>query len=120
MTPNTILKKIKLGETVTQEFKRCGNGIHSDVYETVCSFLNRFGGDILLGVDDDGNIEGVPENAVRDLTRNFINCLNNPSLFNPVCTATIEPISVDEKIVLWVYVPNASQVFSFKGRVYDR
>lgn len=32
MTPNTILKKIRLGETVTQEFKRCGNGIHSDVY----------------------------------------------------------------------------------------
>ena len=120
MTPNTILKKIRLGETVTQEFKRCGNGIHSDVYETVCSFLNRFGGDIFLGVDDDGNIEGVPENAVRDLTRNFINCLNSPSLFNPVCTATIEPISVEEKIVLWVYVPNASQVYSFKGKVYDR
>ena len=59
MTPNTILKKIKLGETVTQEFKRCGTGIHSDVYETVCSFLNRFGGDILLGVDDNGNIYTV-------------------------------------------------------------
>lgn len=116
MTPNTILKKIKLGETVTQEFKRCGNGIHSDVYETVCSFLNRFGGDILLGVDDNGNIEGVPENAVRDLTRNFINCLNNPSLFNPVCTATIEPISVEKKIVLWVYVPNASQVYSLREK----
>ncbi|HBP09077.1 MAG TPA: transcriptional regulator [Treponema sp.] len=120
MTPNTVLKKIKLGETVTQEFKRCGNGIHSDVYETVCSFLNRFGGDIFLGVDDGGNIEGVQENAVRDLSRNFINCLNNPSLFSPVCTATIEPISIEGKIVLWIYVPNASQVYTLKGKVYDR
>ena len=43
-------KKIKtildMGETIGVEFKRCGNGIESDVYETVCSFLNRFGGDI--------------------------------------------------------------------------
>ena len=41
---------LKIGETVAVEFKRCGNGIESDTYETVCSFLNRFGGDIFLGV----------------------------------------------------------------------
>lgn len=40
--------------------KRCGSGIESDVYETVCSFLNRFGGDILLGVEDNGNPIGIP------------------------------------------------------------
>ena len=43
-------KKIKtivdIGENIAGEFKRCGNGIASDVYETVRSFLNRFGGDI--------------------------------------------------------------------------
>ena len=45
-------KKIKtildIGETIAVEFKRCGNGIESDVYETVCSFLNQFGGGIQL------------------------------------------------------------------------
>ena len=55
-------KKIKaildIGETIAVEFKRCGNGIESDVYETVCSFLNRFGGDIFLGVLDDGTVLG--------------------------------------------------------------
>ena len=39
-----------VGETVAVEFKRCSNGIESDTYETVCSFLNRYGGDIFLGV----------------------------------------------------------------------
>ena len=34
---------LKIGETIAVEFKRCGNGIENDVYETVCSFLNRFG-----------------------------------------------------------------------------
>ena len=33
---------LTIGETVAVEFKRCGNGIESDTYETVCSFLNRF------------------------------------------------------------------------------
>lgn len=36
-----------IGETVAVEFKRCGNGIENDTYESVCSFLNRFGGDLL-------------------------------------------------------------------------
>lgn len=31
---------LTIGETVAVEFKRCGNGIESDTYETVCSFLN--------------------------------------------------------------------------------
>ena len=49
-----IVEKLKIvlavGETVAVEFKRCGSGISADTYETVCSFLNRFGGDIYLGI----------------------------------------------------------------------
>ena len=116
----SIQKKISLGESVSLEFKKCSNGIHSDVYETVCSFLNRFGGEILLGVEDDGTVTGIPQKAVNDLIRNFINCINNPALFNPVCSATIEPVFIDDKIILKIFVPNASQVHTFKGKVYDR
>ena len=54
---------LKIGETVAVEFKRCGNGIESDTYETVCSFLNRFGGDIFLGVLDDGYRAGSTEKS---------------------------------------------------------
>jgi len=43
------------GEGLTLEFKTCRNAINRDVYETVCAFLNRHGGIILLGVEDDGN-----------------------------------------------------------------
>ena len=41
---------LTIGETVAVEFKRCGNGIENDTYETVCSFLNRFGGDLFMGI----------------------------------------------------------------------
>lgn len=56
---------LKIGETAAVEFKRCGNGIESDVYETVCSFLNRFGGDLFMGVLDDGTVLGVPQKATH-------------------------------------------------------
>ena len=59
MDLNELKSILKVGETVAVEFKRCGNGIENDVYETVCSFLNRFGGDIFLGVEDDGTVLGV-------------------------------------------------------------
>ena len=74
---------LKIGETVAVEFKRCGNGIESDTYETVCSFLNRFGGDIFLGVLDDGTVLGVPKKAASDMVKNFIKVMSNPALFSP-------------------------------------
>ena len=77
---NTILT---IGENIAVEFKRCGNGIESDTYETVCSFLNRFGGDIFLGVLDDGTVVGVPEKAAPDMVKNFIKVISNPALFSP-------------------------------------
>lgn len=60
MTQEMFEKILSIGETVAVEFKRCGNGIEHDTYETVCSFLNRFGGDIFLGVEDDRTVVGVP------------------------------------------------------------
>ena len=35
------------GENVCVEFKRGGNGAQKDTFETICAFLNRFGGDVL-------------------------------------------------------------------------
>ena len=60
-----------------------------DAYETVCSFLNRFGGELFLGVLDDGTVEGVPESAAQDMKRNFIKRVSNPNSFSP--TIYLEP-----------------------------
>lgn len=60
MDLNILRSVLEIGETIGVEFKRCGKGIESDVYESVCSFLNRFGGDIYMGVLDDSS----PEEAV--------------------------------------------------------
>ena len=74
MDAEAIKTMLKIGENIAVEFKRCGNGIEHDVYETVCAFLNRFGGDLLLGVQDDGTVSGIPEKAAVDMVKNFISC----------------------------------------------
>ena len=83
MNIKAFKKTLAVGETIAVEFKRCGNRIEHDVYETVCSFLNRFGGDIFMGVLDDGTVVGVPEKAAPDMIKNFISIISNPANFTP-------------------------------------
>ena len=117
-------KKIKtildMGETIGVEFKRCGNGIESDVYETVCSFLNRFGGDIFLGVLDDGTVLGVPEKAAPDMVKNFISCISNPALFTPTVYLSPEIIQYESKTIIHIHVSPGAEVYSYKKVIYDR
>lgn len=80
MDLKTLKSVLEIGETIAVEFKRCGNGIESDTYESVCSFLNRFGGDIFLGVLDDGTVCGIPQNTAQDMIKNFISVIGNPSM----------------------------------------
>ncbi|MDR2670467.1 MAG: putative DNA binding domain-containing protein, partial [Oscillospiraceae bacterium] len=58
---------IRDGEGLTVEFKRCANKLPKSVYETVCAFSNRYGGHILLGVEDDGTVTGVAPEAVGQI-----------------------------------------------------
>lgn len=57
------------GETPSIEFKRCGNSVGRDTFETICSFANSFGGSIYLGVEDDGNAIGIPEENIVPVKR---------------------------------------------------
>ena len=64
MTEAELLKLIEDGENIRVEFKKSTTEITKDVYDTVCSFSNRDGGIILLGVKDNGEILGVAPDAV--------------------------------------------------------
>jgi len=120
MTAEKMKTVLAIGETVAVEFKRCGNGISADTYETVCSFLNRFGGDIYLGIEDNGEICGVPQNAASDMVRNFIKTISNPEIINPTVYLSPEIIEIDGKLVIHIHVPPSSEVHSCKKVIYDR
>ena len=57
-----ILQRIEAGEDARTEFKR-GLGDFAAVGKTICAFANGDGGLLVLGVDDDGRIVGVPEDS---------------------------------------------------------
>jgi ATP-dependent DNA helicase RecG len=109
-----------VGETVAVEFKRCGGKIEADTYETVCSFLNRFGGDIYLGVNDSGSVIGVPEKAASDLIKNFIAVVSNPNSFAPTVYLAPEILDYKGKKIIHIHVPPSSEVHTFKKVIYDR
>ena len=121
MDLTTIQSILEIGENIAVEFKRCGNGIESDTYETVCSFLNRFGGDIFLGVLNDGTVLGITKNAISDMVKNFIKVVSNPALFSPTVYLVPEKIEYDEnRTIIHIHVPPSAEVHSYKKIIYDR
>ena len=120
MSIGKLRNALVIGETVAVEFKRCGNGIGADTYETVCSFLNRFGGDIYLGVEDNGAVVGVPQNAAGDMIKNFVNTISNPDAFSPTVYLMPEVLEYEGKTVIHIRVPASPEVHTYKKVVYDR
>ena len=120
MSPDNIKKIASEGESLTVEYKQCTSELNNSVYETVCSFSNRYGGHLLLGVDDNSKIIGVNPDAVRGMKKNFINMLNNPQKISPPLLLELEEIAIDGKLVLYVYIPAGSQVQLCSGKIYDR
>ena len=108
------------GEGLTVEFKHCESELGSSVFETVSSFSNRYGGYILLGIEDNGRVSGVNPAAASSMKKNFANSLNNPNRFAPTLFIALEEAKINGETILWCYVPPNSQVVMFGGRVFDR
>jgi ATP-dependent DNA helicase RecG len=120
MTPEYIRKLLVEGEGLTIEFKECVTRLNNSVYETVCSFSNRYGGHLLLGIDDNGDIVGVNPSAVKDMKKNFINMLSNPQKISPPLLLELEEVDIDGKLVLYAFIPASSQVQLCSNKIYDR
>ncbi len=120
MTTELMRQLLSKDEKITIEYKECQNGIYDDVYETVCSFSNRYGGYIIMGVKDGGVPIGLNRNMVKDMKKNFVNQLNNPDKMSPTLYLSIEELEYDGMMLLWVYVPPTSTVEKCANRIYDR
>lgn len=120
MDATELQLRLNSGEGISCEFKRCGGQPQPDTFETICSFANRQGGNIFLGVSDDGEVIGVPKKAANAIQRNIVSVLNNPALFNTAPAVEIEPIAIDGATVIRVWVPMGPTVYSYKGVTYDR
>ena len=56
---NQLKAMISQGEGMNIEFKAGRKQLPGTVYDTVCAFLNRYGGTVLLGVENNGSVSGI-------------------------------------------------------------
>lgn len=104
-----ILALIRQGESLTLEFKSDLKCLPDrDLVAAVVSLANTGGGDLLLGVEDDGMITG--------LHANHLNVSGIPSLIanrtNPSIVVRLERCELQEKPIARIAVPKSRQLVS--------
>jgi ATP-dependent DNA helicase RecG len=86
----------------------------------VCASLNRNGGYLFLGANDDSLVIGIDKEAVPKIKKDFITFINNAQKISPTFYLTVEEVDINNKTLLYIYVPESSQVHRCNGRIYDR
>jgi ATP-dependent DNA helicase RecG len=120
MTSEQLKHIIQQGESITVEFKTSKEKLNKDAFDSICAFLNRRGGHLILGVNDKKEVTGVDEDSIQGILDTLAVNANNPQKLNPPYYLSPEVIKVDDKQVIVVYVPESSQVHSTVGKIYDR
>ena len=138
--PKELLDLIRHGENYQIEYKEAKMDLPKSLFDSVCSFSNREGGDIFLGVHDAGVIFGVAPASAAKLISNFVTLVNNKDkIFPPLYLAAKEYTyvsdgtfsGVDKKgkliqeqpgeyHIIHIRVPVSSSVIRHRGRIYDR
>lgn len=120
MNDLTVNKLLKKGRGISTDFKDYGVCTLGEVLKTVCALLNRHGGEILLGVSEKGVVYGIEEQILPKIKADLIAELNNSQNINPVFYLSVDEVKYEEKSVLYIYVPESSQVHRCNGRIFDR
>lgn len=121
MTIEELKKIIDTGEKIDIEFKKSQDKLNKDLYESVCSFNNRDGGHIFLGiVDKTKEICGVNPDKIDKMKKNFTTAINNSNKINPPMYLVPEDYEIDGKNIIYIRVPEGTQVRRLNGRIFDR
>lgn len=108
MDATTIAQRIQLGEDSRTEFKSASRGLDAKVLaRAISAFANARGGQIFVGVEDDGTVTGVGDLKEADtlMLRVVQVCQTQirPAIWCPITKA-----EVDGKLLLVVEVPASS------------
>ena len=120
MSIDRIKNILSQGEGIRNEFKQAREKLPENLFETICAMLNRSGGDILLGADDNGNLTGVEATKIGEMITHIANLSNNPQKLNPPFIMFPKEHVVDGFHIIHLQVPESSQVHQTAGKTYDR
>lgn len=104
-----IEKLIQRGESLSLEFKSDLKSLSDrDLVAAIVSLANTEGGNLLLGVEDDGTVTG--------LHANHLNVSGIPSLIanktNPAISVRVERCTLQDKAIARISVPKSRQLVS--------
>jgi ATP-dependent DNA helicase RecG len=111
---------LQQGEGIEIEFKTAQFDLNKDTFDSICAFLNRKGGHLLLGVNDNGKAEGVIESCIPDMLNNLITSANNPVKLTPPFYFSPQILDYDGKKIIYLYIPESSQVHCTNRKIFDR
>jgi ATP-dependent DNA helicase RecG len=120
MTDKGIKQLLQQGEGIEVEFKESLFKLNKNAFETICAFLNRKGGHLLLGVKDNGFVKGIAEDSIQNIMNSLVTNANNPQQLNPPYYLSPEAINLQNKKIIHCYVPESSQVHRSNGKIFDR
>ncbi len=60
------------------------------------------------------------ESCVQDIINNIITSANNPQKLSPPFYLSTQTLDYEGKKVIYLYVPESSQVHSVNGKIFDR
>ncbi|MDI6802982.1 MAG: putative DNA binding domain-containing protein [Bacteroidota bacterium] len=120
MSIEQVKRLLKQKENIRLEFKEAQHALPTNLFETICAMLNRDGGDILLGVTDNAELQGVEPTAIEKITREIVTLSNNPNKLDPPHILFPLVHAVNKKTVIHIQVPASSQLHKSASAVYDR
>lgn len=115
-----IMEVIKAGQSACIAWARCRDGVHTEVFETICAMANTAGGEMLLGISADGSITGLQERAVKNIIRGMVQAFENQDIFRPVLHLVPREIVVDGKHLIQIHIPESPDIHTLRGLVYVR
>ncbi len=114
-----VQARISLGEDQTTELGRFRSFSEKNWLKTACAMANSDGGLIVLGVRDDGSLDGVPMEP-EEVRERLANILQNS--FNGPLHARLGRAEVDGRWIHWIEVQKmrGPEPMRVDGRVYVR
>jgi len=107
-------------EDTRLEFKKANRDLPENLFESVCAMLNRDGGDILLGVSNDGTIVGIDEDRVLTMITNLTNLSNNKQKLDPPFILFPLKYNINGKWIIHIQIPASSLVHKTSDIIFDR
>ncbi len=108
METSELLELIEKGEDSQTQFKERFESIDALAAE-ICAFSNSNGGNIIVGVSDDGEITGLAKEEIRRLNEWVSGTCSQK--IDPQVNVTTQNIKYLDKLVMVISVPSGSNKF---------